>query len=110
MRHVPSCWPIARSYATAYDKFQWPQLTEFNWALDWFDQLAVDNDQAALWIVEQDGSECRLSYAEMSRRSNQVANWLRAQGVRRGDRLILMLGNQVELWETILAAIKLALS
>jgi acetyl-CoA synthetase len=94
-------------YATAYDKFQWPQLTEFNWALDWFDQLAVDNDQAALWIVEQDGSERRLSYAEMSRRSNQVANWLRAQGVGRGDRLILMLGNQVELWETILAAIKL---
>jgi acetyl-CoA synthetase len=94
-------------YATAYDKFRWPQLTEFNWALDWFDQLAIDNDQAALWIVEQDGSEHRLSYEEMSRRSNQVANWLRAQGVSRGDRLILMLGNQVELWETILAAIKL---
>jgi acetyl-CoA synthetase len=94
-------------YATAYDTFRWPQLTEFNWALDWFDQLAGDADQAALWIVEQDGSEHRLSYAEMSRRSNQVANWLRAQGVRRGDRLILMLGNQVELWETILAAIKL---
>jgi len=94
-------------YATAYDTFRWPRLTEFNWALDWFDQLAGDADQAALWIVEQDGSEHRLSYAEMSRRSNQVANWLRAQGVRRGDRLILMLGNQVELWETILAAIKL---
>src|SRR5262245_4304196 len=94
-------------YATAYDKFRWPQLTEFNWAVDWFDQLAIDNGQPALWIVEQDGSERRLSYAEMSRRSNQVANWLREQGVRRGDRLILMLGNQVELWETILAAIKL---
>jgi acetyl-CoA synthetase len=94
-------------YATAYDTFRWPRLTEFNWALDWFDQLAGDADQAALWIVEQDGSEHRLSYAEMSRRSNQVANWLREQGVRRGDRLILMLGNQVELWETILAAIKL---
>ncbi len=94
-------------YATAYDKFRWPQLTEFNWALDWFDQLAIDNGQPALWIVEQDGSERRVSYAEMSRRSSQVANWLREQGVRRGDRLILMLGNQVELWETILAAIKL---
>jgi len=94
-------------YATAYDKFRWPQLTEFNWAVDWFDQLAIDNGQPALWIVEQDGSERRLSYAEMSRRSDQVANWLREQGVRRGDRLILMLGNQVELWETILAAIKL---
>jgi acetyl-CoA synthetase len=94
-------------YAMAYDNFRWPRLTKFNWALDWFDQLAIENDQAAFWIVEEDGSERRLSYEDMSRRSNQVANWLRAQGVSRGDRLILMLGNQVELWETILAAIKL---
>ena len=43
----------------------------------------------------------------MSQRSNRVANWLRERGVARGDRVILMLGNQVELWETILAAMKL---
>ncbi|MGW5672677.1 AMP-binding protein [Micromonospora sp. NPDC003776] len=92
---------------TAYGKFRWPTLTEFNWALDWFDVLAEGNDTPALWIVEADGGEGRWSYAELSRRSNQVANWLRARGVRAGDRLILMLGNQLELWETILAAIKL---
>jgi acetyl-CoA synthetase len=97
-------------YDTAYREFAWPQFTEFNWALDWFDQIARDPanaDRYALWIVEEDGTEGRWTYPEMSRRSNQVANWLRAQGVRRGDRLILMLGNQGELWETILAAIKL---
>ena len=53
------------------------------------------------------GASGQLTFAQMSDRSAQVANWLRAQGVRRGDRLILMLGNQVELWETILAAMKL---
>lgn len=94
-------------YATAYEKFQWPQLTQFNWALDWFDVIADGNDRTALWIVEADGTETRWSFADLSRRSNQVANWLRAQGVRPGDRLILMLGNQLELWETILAAMKL---
>ncbi|MFB4320082.1 AMP-binding protein [Actinomadura sp. 21ATH] len=94
-------------YATAYEKFRWPVLTGFNWALDWFDRLAEDNDATALWIVEEDGSEERHSFADMARRSNQVANRLRAAGVRRGDRVILMLGNQVELWETILAAMKL---
>jgi acetyl-CoA synthetase len=97
-------------YDTAYREFAWPQFTEFNWALDWFDQIARDPanaDRYALWIVEEDGTEGRWTYPEMSRRSNQVANWLRAQGVRRGDRLILMLGNHGELWETILAAIKL---
>ncbi|MCP3786944.1 AMP-binding protein [Micromonospora sp. A3M-1-15] len=94
-------------HETAYEKFRWPRLDEFNWALDWFDVLAEGNDDTALRIVEADGGEGSWSYAELSRRSNQVANWLRARGVRAGDRLILMLGNQLELWETILAAIKL---
>lgn len=94
-------------YATAYEKFEWPHLEEFNWALDWFDEISRDNDRTALWIIEAGGGERRWSFAELSRRSNQVANWLRAQGVRAGDRLLLMLGNRVELWETILAAIKL---
>jgi acetyl-CoA synthetase len=87
--------------------FQWPELDDFNWALDWFDQIARDNDRPALWIVEESGHEQQVSFAEMSRRSHQVANWLRGVGVSRGDRLVLMLGNQVELWETLLAAMKL---
>jgi acetyl-CoA synthetase len=94
-------------YAAACREFRWPALGEFNWALDWFDVVAAGNDRPALRVVESDGSERRLSYAEMSARSNRVATWLRGHGVARGDRLILMLGNQVELWETILAAMKL---
>ncbi|HKN53323.1 MAG TPA: AMP-binding protein [Amycolatopsis sp.] len=97
-------------YETAYQDFRWPEFDRFNWAIDWFDVVAHDPDNAeryALWIVEEDGTENRWTFPEMSTRSNQVANWLRKLGVRRGDRLILMLGNQGELWETILAAIKL---
>ncbi len=95
-------------YDTAYRDFRWPEIGEFNWALDHFDNVAAERgDQRALWIIEQDGSEAYWTYAELSERSNRVANWLRAQGVARGDRIILMLGNQVELWETILAAMKL---
>ncbi|HEY7173937.1 MAG TPA: AMP-binding protein, partial [Micromonosporaceae bacterium] len=96
-------------YATAYQEFRWPELTDFNWARDWFDGvLSVERgDQTALWIVEEDGSDTKATFAEMSSRSSQVAGWLRARGVGRGDHLLLMLGNQIELWETILAAIKL---
>ncbi|MFD3662482.1 AMP-binding protein [Streptomyces sp. NPDC058659] len=94
-------------YETAYEGFTWPRPDRFNWALDWFDVIAAGNDRTALHIVEEDGSETRSSFAEMSARSNRVANWLRAQGVRAGDRIIVMLGNQVELWETMLAAMKL---
>ncbi|HKV67026.1 MAG TPA: AMP-binding protein, partial [Gaiellales bacterium] len=94
-------------YDTACREFRWPELGEFNWALDWFDVVAAGNDRPALRVVESDGSERQLSFAEMSARSSRVASWLRQHGVARGDRLILMLGNQVELWETILAAMKL---
>ena len=87
--------------------FRWPQLQQFNWALDWFDVLARDNHAAALWVVNEDGSETRLSYMQMAERSNRVANWLRGRGVARGDRMLLMLGNVVPLWEVTLAAIKL---
>ncbi|OYU90994.1 MAG: AMP-dependent synthetase [Bradyrhizobiaceae bacterium PARB1] len=99
-----------------YDKavagFRWPDPVDFNWALDWFDaELASDpasRDRAALWIVDAAaGNETKLSFADLSRRSNQVANFLRAQGLKRGDHLLLLLGNVVPLWETMLAAIKL---
>ncbi len=82
-------------------------LDEFNWALDWFDPFARGNSAVGLLVVEADGSSVSLTFDELATRSDQVASWLRAQGVARGDRIVLMLGNQVELWETMLAAIKL---
>ena len=97
-------------YDTAVRDFRWPEIGEFNWAIDHFDAVAADPERGAkkaLWIVESDGSEAHWTFAELAERSNRVANWLRGHGVARGDRIILMLGNQVELWETVLAAMKL---
>src|SRR3954471_703634 len=99
-------------YETAVKDFRWPDPVPFNWALDWFDaELAASaesKDRPALWIVDaaQD-RQTKLSFAALSRRSNQVANFLRAQGLTRGDHLLLLLGNVVPLWETMLAAMKL---
>ena len=94
-------------YDRAVAEFRWPVLHEFNWALDWFDVVSTGSERPALTVVESDGSRQSVTYAQMSERSNRVANWLRGLGVGRGDRVIVMLGNQVELWETLLAAIKL---
>jgi len=92
----------------AVTEFRWPELGDrFNWAIDWFDAVAAGNDRPALIIVEEDGSTLTRSFDEMRVRSDQLAEWLAAQGVSRGDSVIVMLGNQVALWETMLAIIKL---
>jgi acetyl-CoA synthetase len=103
-------------HRTDYDKavagFRWPDAVDFNWALDWFDaELAADpasKGRTALWIVDAGSDrETKLSFETLSRRSNQVANFLRGQGLKRGDHLLLLLGNVVPLWETMLATMKL---
>src|SRR5689334_10951761 len=95
-------------YDKAVEAFAWPQLTgTFNWATDWFDVIARGNDRPALWIVEEGGDEQKVTFAEMADRSDRVATWLAGLGVGKGDRVILMLGNQVELWEAMLAVAKL---
>jgi acetyl-CoA synthetase len=94
-------------YGTAYRDFRWPQLEQFNWALDFFDPQAQGNERPALWIVHEDGTQQKLSFAQIAARSNRVANFLRAQGVKRHDRLLVMLPNVAALWEIVLAAIKL---
>src|SRR3954447_11633172 len=99
-------------YDTAVKDFRWPDPVDFNWALDWFDAGLAGNPESrtrtALWIVDAGSNrESKLSFKTLSRRSNQVANFLRAQGLKRGDHLLLLLGNVVPLWETMLASIKL---
>jgi acetyl-CoA synthetase len=103
-------------HRTDYDKavtdFRWPDPIDFNWALDWFDaELARNADsksRTALWIVDAGSNrETKLSFEALSRRSNQIANFLHAQGLKRGDHLLLLLGNVIPLWETMLASIKL---
>jgi acetyl-CoA synthetase len=101
-------------YDTAVKDFRWPEPVAFNWALDWFDAELAQSpdscDRAALWIVDGGGDrQTKLSFAALSSRSNQVANFLRARGLKRGDHLLLLLGNVVPLWETMLAAIKLGI-
>ena len=97
----------SEEYERAYRDFRWPVLDRFNWALDYFDPMAQGNHRPGLWIVDEGGVETKLSFAELAERSSRVANHLRSLGVRRGDRLLMMLGNVAPLWECMLAAMKL---
>ncbi|TFD53944.1 AMP-dependent synthetase [Cryobacterium frigoriphilum] len=98
---------LRADHAQAAADFEWPDVgPTFNWATDWFDVIAAGNDRIALWIVEEDGREQKISFADMLLRSDRVATWLQQNGVGRGDHVMLMLGNQIEIWESMLAIMK----
>jgi acetyl-CoA synthetase len=98
-------------HRTDYDRvrreFRWPRLDEFNWATDWFDVIAAGNDRPALWLVDPDGEDAVLSFAEMAANSRRVAAWLHHEGVRQNEQILLFLGNCTALWEITLAAIRI---
>jgi acetyl-CoA synthetase len=96
-------------YAAACEQFSWPRPERFNWALDYFDGVlaAERGEQEALRLIEDDGSQASYTFGQLSDRSSRLAGWLAANGVSRGDRVLLVLANQVELWESMLACMKL---
>jgi acetyl-CoA synthetase len=99
---------LRTDHERAVAEFRWPDLGDrFNWAVDWFDEIARDDQRPALVVAEEDGSVTRRTFGELSEESDRLAVWLRAQGVERGDAVILMLGNQLELWQAMLAVMKL---
>lgn len=98
----------ATDYDAAREGFAWPSPTEFNFALEWFDVVAGETpDRPAVQIVSADLSLESWTYAELSARSDQVAAWLTGLGIGRGDHVIVMLGNTIELWEVMLAITKI---
>lgn len=98
----------ARTDPARAASFSWPRFDgPFNWAIDWFDPMARGNDAPALVVVDDDETHHERTFDELARRSDQLAAWLASRGVRRGHAVLLMLGNQVELWESMLAIMKL---
>ena len=96
------------SLPNAVDQFRWPDVgATFNWGIEWFDRIARGNHRDALIILEEDGTRLSRTFDELAVRSDQLGAWLKRLGVTRGDAVMLMLGNQVELWESMLALTKI---
>ncbi len=94
-------------WAGAQREFRWPVFEEFNWVRDYFDVVAAGNGTPALRVVDDAGADQSLAFSELAQRAAQVANFFASEGLRAGDRLLIMLPNCVPLWETMLAAIRL---
>ncbi len=97
----------APDYETANKLFHWPHVTKFNWATDYFDQMAQGNMKDALIYADTAGNERRVSFEKMRIRSNQVANYLADLGMEKGDRVLIMMDTSVEIYELFLGIMKM---
>jgi acetyl-CoA synthetase len=81
---------------------------DFNYAFDVVDAWAeIDDAKPALVWMDDAGEILRFSFGDIKRRSNQIANALAADGVKKGDVVLLLLKQRPEVWFTLVALAKL---
>ncbi len=94
-------------YKTTYDNFKWNVPEFYNFALDDFDKWTGDKTKTALITVSEDGTAAtKLSFWELSMLANKFANILKKTGLKRGDRVFLMLPRSEEWYIAMLGMIK----
>ncbi|MDE6520948.1 MAG: AMP-binding protein [Ruminococcus sp.] len=80
----------------------------FNFGFDVVDFLANKNpDKTALIYVADDMSEKRFTFAEIKKYSNMTANYFRSMGIKKGDKVMLVLKRHYQFWFSIIALHKL---
>jgi acyl-coenzyme A synthetase/AMP-(fatty) acid ligase len=79
------------TYEEARAGFRWQLPATFNFAADVVDAWARDPGKLALLWCDEAGREARYTFARIAERSRRLGNLLRAHGLRKGDRCIVML-------------------
>ena len=80
----------------------------FNFAFDIVDEIARRTpDKLAMLHVDREKNERRFTFSHISRLSNQTANYLESLGVRRGDKVLVVLKRHYQFWYVITALHKM---
>lgn len=90
-------------YDKVYGEFEFTVPEYFNFARDTFDKWAEQKDKLAMWWVGDNDEERKITFAEFKDKSCQLANVLKDQGIKQGDRVFLLLPKIPEWWEAMLA-------
>ena len=81
---------------------------KFNFAFDCVDAIAKMNpDKLAMLHIDKNHLERRFTFNDMKRKSNQAANYFKSLGIKKGDRVMLILKRHYEFWFAILGLHKL---
>ena len=89
-------------------KIDFENEEKFNFAYDVVDALADrEPEKLAMLHIDRDKNERRLTFKDMKRASAQCANYFKSLGIRRGDRVMLVLKRHYQFWFAILGLHKL---
>lgn len=90
------------------ERLEFHNEDKFNFAFDIVDGLARrEPDKLAMVHVANDGTERRFTFKDMKDASSQAANYFTSLGVKRGDRVMLVLKRHYQFWFAILGLHKL---
>ncbi len=85
-----------------------PRADQFNFAFDCVDAIAAKYpDKLAMLHLDHNKVERRFTFEDMSRASGRAANYFKALGIKRGDRVMLVLKRHYQFWFAILGLHKL---
>ena len=89
-------------------KIDFKNEENFNFAFDVVDSLGRRKpDKLAMLHVSEDGTERRLTFRDMKKESARAANYFKSLGIKRGDRVMLVLKRHYQFWFAILGLHKL---
>ncbi|MBF0230517.1 MAG: AMP-binding protein [Desulfamplus sp.] len=94
-------------YDATYKEFKLEVPEYFNFSGDVIDNWAKDPNKLAMLWVDDAGNEIKKTFADISNASKKLANVLKANGVKQGDVILVILPRNIEWWETFTACIRM---
>ena len=92
----------------ALQKIEFKNEDKFNFAFDIVDEIAKKApEKLAMLHIDKNKVERRFTFNDMKRASNQCANYFKSLGIKKGDRVMLVLKRHYQFWYAILALHKL---
>ena len=89
-------------------KIEFKNEEKFNFAFDVVDELGTRKpDKLAMLHVSEDGTERRITFSDMKKESARAANYFKSLGIKRGDRVMLVLKRHYQFWFAVIGLHKL---
>ncbi len=96
------------SYEDFYNNYKLKNTQGFNFGFDVVDEYArIAPEKIAIVWCDDEGRERTFTYSELSKLTNKTANFFKKQGIKKGDKVMLILKRHYEFWFSIIALHKI---